>query len=169
MMKHKVEGPKLDSYLPQELSDCWWPLIRSLLTSSISTHGKPHVWISVKSFVLKKHKSLHSWPTAMSLFTSTPSQAPYNMKSRNSLIFISYRHRLFAYRNMGHPQLQCGIGHASNKRTIACWPTTPMEVLRLGTLLAYHAGHDNAATWNISGVWSIYFHIYFGSSSIPCS
>ena len=67
---HGRDQAELDVVVDQELNDCWWPLIRSLLTSSISTYDKPHVWISVRSFVLKKHRSLHSWPTAMSLFTS---------------------------------------------------------------------------------------------------
>ena len=66
---HGRDQAELDVVVDQELSDCWWPLIRSLLTSSISTYGKPHVWISVGSFVLTKHRSLHSWPTAMFLFT----------------------------------------------------------------------------------------------------
>ena len=66
---HGREQAELDVAVDQELSDCWWPLLRSCLTSSRSTYGKPLVWISVRSFVLKKHRSLHSWPTAMFIFT----------------------------------------------------------------------------------------------------
>jgi menaquinone-dependent protoporphyrinogen IX oxidase len=118
-----------------------------MLTSSISTFGKPHVWISVRSFVLKRHRSLHSWPTAMFMPHVWISVRSFVLKKHRSL--HSWPTAMF----MPHVWISVRSFVLKKHRSLHSWPTAInslfLQKKKLGT--SFWRNHTIAPN-NISGL-----------------